>query len=165
VITLRLTDDQVQLLFGLVEEISVADALGLADPELSPTSHALLTGRTAALGELVKQLRQAQATPYVLRVDDLPHPGVLIEVKPFQKDGLFYVDMNTRGAGHSIGTVTQLGPDRYQASIGGVQGVTLGETRDLEGAMWLCLREWTRSAQFTRILALGRAEETPGGEA
>lgn len=160
-ITLRLNDEDLHLLIEVAEEVTAANIAEIADPDLPEPSRDLLTVRTLRLTALTEQLRQAQQSPYVLRVEALPHPGVLIEVKPFQTDGLFYVDMNTRDAGHSIGTIAQLGPARYRASAG---DVVFGDARHTEGAMWLCLRRWITSPQFSRIIARSHVD-TAGGEA
>jgi hypothetical protein len=161
VITVRLTAEQLQLLIEVAEEVATANIGEIADPDLPELARVLLTSRTLALTALTEQLRQAPATPYVLSVDDLPDPGVLVEVKPFQRDGWFYIDLNTRGTGHSIGTAIQLDPAEYQVTVA---GQVIGHTQRTEGALWLCLREWVKSPHYDRILALGRAHTSEHGQ-
>ena len=155
--TVRLTAEQLQLLIEIAEEVTTANLAEIADPELAEAARELLTGRTLALTALTEQLRKAPATPYVLSVDDLPEPGVLVEVKPFKREGWFYVDHNTRGAGHSIGTAIRIGPGEYQVTVG---GQVIGHTRSPEGALWLCLRDWVNSPQYDRILLAGRVDSS-----
>ncbi|NIY68106.1 hypothetical protein [Streptomyces malaysiensis] len=95
--------------------------------------------------------------PRSLNPEVLPEPGALISLMQCD-NGDCLVDVNTRGAGFSIGYLRKLDNDQYEVRHG---KKIVGTANSPETGMWAALRAYTNDEVYAKIVAGFEPDEQP----
>lgn len=83
----------------------------------------------------------ASVSDLTMNPDLIPQPGVLFHLAPTGAPDEFWVNLDTRGAGHVIGRVMLRHDGTCRVYVGRTQEL-IGDTPDAESGMWVCIRAW-----------------------